>query len=117
MNGFSCHDINAMDWHGKEYRPWVQLLSLLLCGKRPIKRILIEPTSESKLTKQTCPCHIYNTSLFYAFQNPRVAIDYLRNLNGVVQVNTKSIYPVTKVIGFWVEFFECNMKLSQIVII
>jgi hypothetical protein len=71
-------------------------------------------TSESKLT---CPCHIYNTGLFYAFQNPRVAIDYLRNLNGVVQVNTKSIYPVTEVISFWVQFFECNMKLSQIVII
>lgn len=82
-----------------------------------MKRMLIEPTSQSKLTKQTCPCHIYNTGQFYAFQNPRVAIDYLRNLNGVVQVNTKSIYPVTKVISFWVQFFECNMKLSQIVII
>jgi hypothetical protein len=55
--------------------------------------------------------------LFYAFQNPRVAIDYLRNLNGVVQVNTKSIYPVTEVISFWAQFFECNTKLSQIVYI
>jgi hypothetical protein len=108
MNGFPCHDINAMDWHGKEYRLWVQLLSLLLWG---VKRMLIEPTSESKLTKQTCPCHIYKTGLFYAFQNPRVAIDYPRNLNGVVQVNTKSIYPVTEVISFWVQFFECNTDL------